>query len=223
MMRILPLNSAQAAAFSARTFPGASAFPLEMIESNVSETVASIVAAHRAGTATPEQTVARSYARIRAHGDAAIFISLRPEAEALAEARALAPTATRPAALWRSGRGEGQYRRGRLADDGGLSGLQLSPDARCDRGGAAARGRRHHHRQDQSRSVRHRPRRRALALWRAEEHVQCRTYSRRLELRFGGRRRRPGWCRWRSAPTPPAPAAFRPASTISSASSRASG
>ena len=53
------------------------------------ETVASIVAAHRAGTATPEQTVARSYARIRAHGDAAIFISLRPEAEVLAEARAL--------------------------------------------------------------------------------------------------------------------------------------
>src|SRR5664279_3903036 len=38
---------------------------------------------------TPEQTVARSYARIRAHGDDAIFISLRPEAEALAEARAL--------------------------------------------------------------------------------------------------------------------------------------
>jgi allophanate hydrolase len=58
----------------------------------LSETVASIVAAHRAGTATPEQTVARSYARIRAHGDNAIFINLRPEAEALAEARALAAT-----------------------------------------------------------------------------------------------------------------------------------
>jgi allophanate hydrolase len=55
----------------------------------VAETVAAIVAAHRAGSATPEQTVARSYARIRAHNDPAIFISLRPEAEALAEARAL--------------------------------------------------------------------------------------------------------------------------------------
>jgi allophanate hydrolase len=55
----------------------------------VSETVASIVAAHRAGAATPEQTVARSYARIRAHGDDAIFISLRAEADVLAEARAL--------------------------------------------------------------------------------------------------------------------------------------
>jgi allophanate hydrolase len=55
----------------------------------LSETVASIVAAHRAGTVTPEQTVARSYARIRAHGDDAIFISQRPEADVLAEARAL--------------------------------------------------------------------------------------------------------------------------------------
>lgn len=52
--------------------------------------MALIVAAHRAGTLTPEQTVARSYARIHAHGDSAIFISLRAEADALAEARALA-------------------------------------------------------------------------------------------------------------------------------------
>ena len=56
----------------------------------MSETVASIVAAHRAGTVTPEQTFARSYARIRAHGDNAVFISLRMEADVLAEARALA-------------------------------------------------------------------------------------------------------------------------------------
>ena len=56
---------------------------------DLSETVASIVAAHRAGTATPEQTVARSYARICAHGDGAVFISMRAEADALAEARAL--------------------------------------------------------------------------------------------------------------------------------------
>jgi allophanate hydrolase len=41
------------------------------------------------GNATPEQSVARSFAHIRAHGDAAIFINLRKEAEALAEARAL--------------------------------------------------------------------------------------------------------------------------------------
>jgi allophanate hydrolase len=38
---------------------------------------------------TPEETVARSFGRIGAYGDSAIFITLRPEAEALAEARAL--------------------------------------------------------------------------------------------------------------------------------------
>ena len=54
------------------------------------ETVADILAAHRAGRTTPEETVARSYARIRAHADPAIFIALREEAQARAEARALA-------------------------------------------------------------------------------------------------------------------------------------
>src|SRR5438445_5243290 len=54
------------------------------------ETVAAIVAAHRAGTVTPAQTVARSYQRIRDHNDPAIFISLRDEKDALAEAEALA-------------------------------------------------------------------------------------------------------------------------------------
>lgn len=38
---------------------------------------------------SPAETVTRTYARIRAHGDDAVFISLRPEAEAVAEARAL--------------------------------------------------------------------------------------------------------------------------------------
>ena len=56
----------------------------------MTETVAQILAAHRAGTMTPEETVARSYARTRAHADPAIFITLRDEQEALAEARALA-------------------------------------------------------------------------------------------------------------------------------------
>ena len=55
----------------------------------MTETVAAIVAAHRAGTVTPAQTVARSFARIRDHNDPAIFISLRDEKDALAEAAAL--------------------------------------------------------------------------------------------------------------------------------------
>jgi allophanate hydrolase len=56
----------------------------------VSETVAAIVAAHRAGRQTPAQTVARSFQRIREHNDPAIFISLRDEKDAIAEAEALA-------------------------------------------------------------------------------------------------------------------------------------
>jgi allophanate hydrolase len=55
----------------------------------VTETIASIVAAHRAGTLRPTETVARSFARIRAHADPAVFIGLREEAKALAEAKAL--------------------------------------------------------------------------------------------------------------------------------------
>jgi allophanate hydrolase len=55
----------------------------------LTETVAAIVAAHRAGTMTPAQTVARSYARIRDYNDPAVFISLRDEKDALAEAEAL--------------------------------------------------------------------------------------------------------------------------------------
>jgi allophanate hydrolase len=58
--------------------------------SDVPETVDAIVAAHRAGAATPAQTVARSYRRIRDHNDPAIFIALRDERDAIAEAEALA-------------------------------------------------------------------------------------------------------------------------------------
>ena len=56
----------------------------------MTETVAAIVAAHRARTSSPAETVARSFARIRSHNDPAIFISLREEKDALAEAESLA-------------------------------------------------------------------------------------------------------------------------------------
>jgi allophanate hydrolase len=56
----------------------------------LTETVAAVVAAHRAGTASPAQTVARSFQRIRDYNDPAIFIALRDEKDALAEAEALA-------------------------------------------------------------------------------------------------------------------------------------
>ena len=54
------------------------------------ETVAEILDAYRAGKTTPADIVARSYARLRALNDPAIFISLREEKEALAEAEKLA-------------------------------------------------------------------------------------------------------------------------------------
>jgi allophanate hydrolase len=61
----------------------------------LAETAAAIVAAHRAGTLTPEQTVVRCYARLRAYNDPAMFITLRDEAGSIAEARALTKEAAR--------------------------------------------------------------------------------------------------------------------------------
>jgi len=53
------------------------------------ETVAEILNAYRAGDATPADIVARSYARLRALDDPAIFISLFDEKDALAQAQQL--------------------------------------------------------------------------------------------------------------------------------------
>jgi allophanate hydrolase len=53
------------------------------------ETIAAIVAAHRAGAMTPAQTIARTYQRIRDYGDGAVFISLRNEKDAILEAEKL--------------------------------------------------------------------------------------------------------------------------------------
>jgi len=58
----------------------------------VTETVAEILHAYRTGAASPADIVARSFARIRAHNDPAIFISLREEQDVASEARALAAT-----------------------------------------------------------------------------------------------------------------------------------
>lgn len=64
------------------------------------ETIAAIVEAHRSGATSPEATVARTYARIRAHGDPAVFIALRAEADAIAEATALAARGGRDRPLY---------------------------------------------------------------------------------------------------------------------------
>jgi allophanate hydrolase len=66
----------------------------------VTETVVEILSAYRSGTAGPEDIVARSFARIRAHADPAIFIALREEADVLAEARELARAADKALPLY---------------------------------------------------------------------------------------------------------------------------
>ncbi len=53
-------------------------------------TLASLVAAHRADRSAVADTIARCFAGIRAYGDAAVFISLREQEDALAEARRIA-------------------------------------------------------------------------------------------------------------------------------------
>jgi allophanate hydrolase len=64
------------------------------------ETIAEIAQAYRTGAATPAGVVARSYARLRALGDPAIFITLRDEKDALAEAAALAAGGDRDLPLY---------------------------------------------------------------------------------------------------------------------------
>lgn len=74
----------------ARALRGAKLHGARLRGAGVTETVTEILQAYRAGEATPEEIVARSFARIRAHGDPAIFITLREEADVRAEANALA-------------------------------------------------------------------------------------------------------------------------------------
>jgi allophanate hydrolase len=55
----------------------------------LTQTIAEILHAHRSGAVSPVETMARTFERIRAHGDPALFISLRDEKAAIAEATAL--------------------------------------------------------------------------------------------------------------------------------------
>jgi allophanate hydrolase len=66
----------------------------------VTETVAEILDAYRSGAVTPADIVARSFARIRAHDDPAIFIALREEVDVLADAKAIAGGAAKTLPLY---------------------------------------------------------------------------------------------------------------------------
>jgi allophanate hydrolase len=63
-------------------------------------TLTSLIADHLDGRVTIARTIAAAYARHREHGDEAMFISLRPEAEVLAEAEALQAEGPRGRKLW---------------------------------------------------------------------------------------------------------------------------
>jgi allophanate hydrolase len=65
---------------------------MERNRERLNTTLPEILNAHRTGSRSPETTVADCYARIRDYGDPAVFISLRDESEARAEARALSAT-----------------------------------------------------------------------------------------------------------------------------------
>ena len=63
-------------------------------------TLTSILASHHDGSRTLAETIAASYARLRALDDEALFISLKPEADALAEAERLQAEGPQGRALW---------------------------------------------------------------------------------------------------------------------------
>ena len=169
------------------------------------------------GAATPADIVARSYARIRAHDDPAIFITLRDEEDVLAEAKALAAsgdkslplygipvavkdnidvagmptTAACPAYLYRARQDATAVARLRAA------GALILGKTNLDQFATGLVGVRI--------ALRHRP-----------QSVRRKTHSRRIEHGFGAGGRAPASCRCRSAPIPRDRAACRRRSAISS-------
>lgn len=75
-------------------------WPRDLCVHALAETVADIVEAHLAGVMRPTETVRRCFARIRTHGDPAMFISLRDEAAAVAEAEVLESSGAQNCALF---------------------------------------------------------------------------------------------------------------------------
>jgi len=146
---------------------------------------------YRSGALSPADIVARSFARIRAHADPAIFITLREEADVLAEAEALTrtgdkrlplygipvavkdnidvkglpTTAACPAFLYRPGR-------------------DATAVAKLRAAGAIVLGK------TKSRSIRNRARRRAQPVRDRPQSVRQDIYSRRIERRIGACRGR---------------------------------
>ena len=160
---------------------------------------------------------AHAYARLAAHADPALFISLRDEAEALAEARALRPAASRPLYGVPFAVKDNIDVAG-LADHGRLPGFRLyaGSTTRPSWRGCA--------RPAPSSSARPISTSSPPAWSACARPMACRAipfdpdiYSRAARAPARRSRSPPAWWRSRSAPTPPARAACRPGSTTSSA------
>ena len=152
---------------------------------------------------TPAQTVARSYQRIRDHNDPAIFISLRDEKEALAEAEALAAKDAAPLPLYGVP----------VAVKDNIDALGLPTTAACPAfsyiagagfdGGGANCARPAPSSSARPISTSSRPASSACARPMAFPSIRSAPISFRAD-RVRDRRSRfpPGWCRWHSAPIP---------------------
>ena len=155
----------------------------------MSETIAEMVARHGAGGRVVD-TIEATYARIEAYADPALFIALRPKSEALAAAAKLDAEGAQGRPLFGV-----PFAVKDNIDVAGLPTTAACPAFAYEPGEielrrrAAGGGGRDCHRQDQSRSVRDRARRRALALWRSAQRAARGPHSRRVEFRLGGRGR----------------------------------
>ena len=147
--------------------------------------IQSLHAAYAAGLPIAE-VIDTVFARIDDGGDPGIFIHLADAADLMAQARALGDIRSRgKAALGRSVRRQGQHRRRGHADHCRLPRLCLFAREGRNRGRRAEGGRRAGRRQDQSRPVRHRPRRRAHALPHPEKRGRSEASAGRLIVRLG--------------------------------------
>ena len=151
----------------------------------MTESIAALVAAHAGGKRIPA-TIEETYARIAAHADPALFITLRRKADALAEAKRLEaegpvgkPLYGVPFAV------KDNIDVAGLPTTAACPAFAYTPERSAFVVEALERAGRHRDRQDQPRPVRNRTRRRPLALWRPAQRPSRRSYSRRIELRVG--------------------------------------
>ena len=169
----------------------------------MTDSLATLCAAHASGKAATA-TIEETYARIARHNDPALFIALRPKPEALAIASRL----------------EGAGREGKplfgapfvVKDNIDVAGLPTTaacpafayqPEHRRSSSRELERRRGDRDRQDQPRSVRDRPRRRAFALRRPAQRVAAPTSFPAARAQARRRRSAQASSPFRSAPTRP--------------------